>query len=88
MSVSALVLAGLNAASLLLKQFPDYDQRQRKKFEADYAIYKLQKTLPDDHPDIDDSLFIRARDRLFKHVEAINKFAETNGKNGVNVSIK
>lgn len=78
-STAALAFAGLESASLLLKQFPTYDQRMRKHFEADYELYHLQKTLPDNHPDINDSLFLRVRHRLLKHVEEINEFAKSNG---------
>lgn len=78
---TAIALAGLESAKLLLGMFPDFDQRQKKIFEADYAIYVIQKTLPNDHPDINDGLFLRVRDRLFHGIEAVNKFAKANGKN-------
>lgn len=76
----ALTLAGLESAKLLLKQFPDYDQRKKKEFEADYEVYILQKTMPDDHPDLNDSLFLRVRNRLLVNVQEINALARANGK--------
>lgn len=79
--LAALALAGLESAKLLMQQFPNYEERKRKLFEADYAIYYLQKTLPDDHPDINDGVFLRVRHRLYGHVEEVNAFARANGKN-------
>lgn len=81
-SVSALVLAGLESAKLLIKLFPNYDQRMRKHFEADLDAYYLQKTMPDDHPDLNDDFFLRVRHRLLEHVKQINAFAAANGQNG------
>lgn len=79
-TTTALILAGLESAKLLIKQFPDYDQRKARDFDADVSIYNIQKTLPEDHPDINDSLFLRVRHRLLKHVEEINKHASPDGK--------
>lgn len=75
-------MAGLKSAQLLINLFPNYDQRQKKLFEVDLELYYLQKTMPDDHPDRNDDLFLRVRHRLFKHVEAINSYASANGKDG------
>lgn len=79
-SAAALALAGLESTKLLLSMFPSYDQRKVKEFEVDYEMYKLQKTMDENHPDINDSLFLRVRHRLFEHVEAVNAFARANGK--------
>lgn len=79
-STSALVLAGLEAAILLMKHFPSYDDKKSRDFEADYEIYKLQQTLPDDHPDRNDSLFLRVRHRLLVHVKEVNKYADSYGR--------
>lgn len=84
-TTAALALAGLESAKLLLKQFPNYDQNKRKIFEADYEIYFLQKTLPDEHPNINDSLFLRVRNRLLVNVQEINAFAAANGQTSLHV---
>lgn len=82
MSVGALALAGLESAKLLLKLKPTPSQKLEREFEADYAIYKLQQTLPPDHGDRNDSLFLRAGDRLFGHITKINKRASTINPDG------
>lgn len=76
---SALVLAGLESTKLLLNLIPSYDQKQKKLFEVDYEIYTIQKTMPGDHPDLNDSLFLRVRNRLLQHVQKINAAARSNG---------
>ena len=88
MSIGAttLILAGLEAAILLMKRFPSYDQKKVRNFESDYEIYKIQQTLPDDHPDRNDSLFLRVRHRLLEHVGQINKYAHSDGKDEKYVS--
>jgi hypothetical protein len=82
-TVAALALAGLESAKLLLGIIKhELDEKEVRQIEADFEIYILQKTLPDDHTDINDSLFIRVRNRLLQHVEKINSIAKANGKNG------
>lgn len=77
---SAIALGALEAIALIMKQFPTYDQRRRREFEADYEIYKIQQTIPHDHPDRNDSLFLRVRHRLLKHVKEFSAFVDSNGK--------
>ena len=79
MAVAALALAGLESAKLLLKSKPNYDQKLERDFNADYSLYTIQQTLPDDHPDRNDSLFLRVRGRLLEHVQKINGIARSDG---------